>query len=359
MATAFVTLRAGPRPTDQIVAALKSDLSYILQREIAGLSHVYGPNAVYETVMGDYTLLDQCLKLFRSRPELFDDSVVDGECLPVTDDNAMLSCRRTLGEAIALIVRACARRHFRRALGGTRMVPRPSAARMGWWRRIQVRAGLASPPPPRLERVPGAGDCLYTALRDHLRFDWQAALIPFYTPLSPITVSRLGRRILDIREPGELTALAEPEARATVENGGQPLWLDTAQRLMPLGGDTIDAEILWAMCRRLDLGRLYPGHDGAKLRRALAQVAGTSQAAIGALMPVLGGDIRLFVTFLFTAHAVLGDDGFRHAFRDGPLSDLVAGCAARLAAAPLPPPAFEAMRTAFSAILAATPAMAG
>ncbi len=335
------------KPTELIAESLKGDLITVFQAELPALRGL-GRNAAYEAVMNDPELLDASFRLFRARPDLFSSVVVDVERQPVTADDGGLWCGRTLGEAVALVVQASARRYFRRKLGGTRWVPatrkRPPT--------LLERIGLATPPPPVMRKAIGAGDRLFAVIRDYLRFDWQAALIPHYAPLAPEMVAQLGPRLLDIREPSELRALATREERAGLAGGRPPLLLDSAKRLIKASGDTLDSELLYKVCSQMDLVRLFPNRDANALRRAISQVAGTSPEAIAQIMPVLGGDLRLFVSFFFIGFAVLGEDEYRQCFGvAGNTQWMVRRFADRLVQMePLPPPALEAVCIAFGAV---------
>lgn len=345
-------VQAQSKPTEQIVEALKSDLIIVFQQEIPALSKLER-NAAYEAVMNDPALLDACFRLFRNKPELFTGHVVDDQRQPVTSDDGALLCGRTLGEAVTLIVQASARRYFRRKLGATKRVAGPPKVRPGLMQRVGMALGVAAPPPPTFRKVVGAGDKLFTVIREHLLFDWQAALIPHYAPLAPEMVTQLGPRLLDIREPSELRALASREERVGMAEGKPPLLLDNAKRLIKPSGDTLDSDLLYKVCSQMDLMRLFPGRDAGKLRRAIAQVAGTTPEALEQLMPVLGGDLRLFVSFLFVAYVELGEDDYRATFGIGGATGwMVKRYADRLAQlGGLPPPAFEAIRDTFEAVV--------
>lgn len=352
MVTSPTRRRDSAKPPEKIAAALRGDLAGVFQQQIPALKNFRGDTA-YEMVMNDPALLSACFQLFRDRPELFSTLVVNGDRMPVTSDDDGLWCGRTLGEAIALVLRASARRYFRRKLGATKRVAFKSTRKPGMLERLGLALGLVSPDPPVMRKVVGAGDRLFAAMRDHLCFDWQAALIPHYAPLGPEMVAQLGPRLLDIREPSELRALASREERAGLADGRKPLLLDDAKRLIKASGDTIDSELLYKVCNQMDLARLFPARDANALRRAIAQVAGTSPEAIEQIMPVLGGDIRLFVCFFFVAYVTLGEDEFRQCFSIGGNTPwMVRRFADRLAqSGDLPPPAFDAICTTFTAVL--------
>lgn len=341
-----------PKPTEQIVEALKGPLISVFQAEIEGLRGL-APQAAYDAAMNDPDILHGCFRLFRSRPELFAAHVVDSGHQPVVHDDGTLLCGRTLGEAVSLIVQASARRYFRRKLGATRRVATAPRQSPGALTRLSRALGLSAPPPPTFRKVVGAGDRLFAVLREHLRFDWQAALIPHYAPLAPEMVSQLGPRLLDIREPSELRALASREERAGLAEGRAPLLLDKAQRLIKPSGDTLDSDLLYKVCSQMDLVRLFPDRDAGKLRRAIAQVAGTAPEALAQFMPVLGGDLRLFVSFFFVAYVTLGEDEYRAVFGIGGATQWMAKrYADRLAQlGGLPPPAFDDIRAVFGEVL--------
>lgn len=336
-----------------ISQALKGDLVVVFQREVPALADL-GRDAAYEAVMNDPSLLDTCFRLFRSRPELFTTLVVDGDRNPVTSDAVGLWCGRTLGEAVSLVVRASARRYFRRKLGQTRRVAVKPKRPPGMMERLGTSLGLVTPAKPLMRKVVGPGDRLFEVIREHLCFDWQAALIPHYAPLAPEMVTQLGPRLLDIREPSELRALSSREERAGLADGRPPLLLDTAKRLIKPSGDTMDSELLYKVCNQMDLARLFPDRDANAMRRAIAQVAGTSAEAIEKIMPVLGGDIRLFVCFFFVAFVTLGEDEYRQCFSVGGNTQwMVKRFADRLAQlGGLPPPSFDAIRETFTGVMA-------
>lgn len=341
-----------PKPTELIADALKGEMIAVFQREIEALGKL-DRAAAYDAAMNDPELLAACFQLFRARPELFATHVVDAQRQPVTSDDGMLLCGRSLGDAVGLVVQASARRYFRRKLGGTKRVVTPSKVKPGLLERLCIAVGLLEPPKPTFRKVIGMGDRLFGAIRDYLRFDWQAALIPHYAPLAPEMVTALGARLLDIREPSELRALASREERAGLAEGRPPLLMDNAKRLIKSSGDTLDSDLLYKVCSQMDLARLFPNRDAAKLRRAIAQVAGTAPEALEQLMPVLGGDLRLFVSFFFIAYVTLGEDDYRAAFGIGGSTQwMVKRYADRLAQlGGLPPPAFDDIRLTFGDVI--------
>jgi hypothetical protein len=334
---------------EAIRAALKGPVIEVLRREVLGLKGL-PRNAAYDKAMNDPKVLDECLRLFRCRPDLFASVVTDADRRPVTADPDVLACGRTLAEAVALVVRAAARRYFRAKLDfrSRFQAPPPKVSLM---KQMGLALGLTHrPAPPKSAVKPHArSEALYQAIREHLRFDWQVSLIPHYTPMSPTLVSDLGSRILDIREAAELDALASPGNMP--RDGRVPLLLDDAKRLMAGGKDAIDGEILWRVVTQMDLARLLPKPDVTLLRRAVAQVSATHADVIRALLPVLGGDIRRFTAFLMIAFTTLGEQRFKQDFCQTGQVHAARKLAERLAKAPSPPPCLDDMKRVYAALL--------
>ena len=342
--------RASPTADPQIEAiraALEGPVIEVFRREIPELRGL--PRAAaYDKVMNDPKMLDQCFRLFRSRAELFSEVVIDGERRAITEDNAVLACGRTLAEAVALVVRASARRYFRAKLDFRRFAPPPAKPTLG--KRLALALGLAHPPPPKpMFKGPSRSEALYNAIRDQLRFDWQVMLIPHYAPMTPALVSNLGERLLDIREAAELQALAAPGAAP--RDGKPPLLLDESKRLLMQGRETIDAEVLWRVVQQMNLARLFPKTDATQIRRLVAQVSATHADVIKVLLPVVGGDVRRFTAFLMIAFSTLGDQRFKQYFCQNGHVHAARKLAERLGRVPPPPPSLDEMTRVYGAIL--------
>jgi hypothetical protein len=300
----MTALAVAADPVRLIQNALRGEVIEVLRRELPLLAALDRATA-YEVVMNDPGLAHAGFRLFRTRPQLFSTVVVDAASRPVVDDAHGLKCGRTLADAVALIVQAVGRRYFRRKLGGPKTVALAPSRKVGLPITVLRRIGLAKPASPApVKRVTGAGDVLYSALRPFLRFDWQMPLIPHYAPLPPSVITAMGHTLLKVREPSELRAAA----------AGTPLLLGGAKALFSDGGDLIDSELLWRVANQMDLVRLFAGNDRALMRRAIAQISRTRREMVDCLMPTLGGDIRLFVTFLFVAYVEMGEDEYRRVF---------------------------------------------
>lgn len=352
-----VGARAGLKPDKSaadpalkaVRAALEGPVVDVLRREIPAL-HALPRGTVYDAVMNDPRLLTECFRLFRERPDLFQAVILDQHQSPVTRDDVMLACGRTLEETVALVVRAAARRHFRRQIDPRARPAPPPPPPLPRVRRWAIALGLAAPPPrPVRAASPSGSDSLFRALRAYLRFDWQIPLLPHYAPMNPALVSTLGERLLDIREAAELRALSA--ASPAPGERRPPLLLDTARRLMKIGQDRIDPEVLWRVVQQMDLGRLFPHGETERIRRAVAQVAATHDEVIKALLPVLGNDIRRFSVFLMVAFVSLGEPRFKQEFCQEGRGHALRRLGERLAALPVPPPCLETMSQFYQGVL--------
>jgi hypothetical protein len=343
----------GVSSLDEVESALKTDVVDILRACLDALTGMDRDTA-YETVMNEPMLLHDSFSLFKREPALFAKVIVDdgGQSVEAKDEQR-LRCGETLGYIKTLIVRASARRHFRRKLGGYRTVIEQGEASSGAIDTLLSKFGVKRAPVQHKKKVPGRGDLLYRAMREFLLYDWQARLIPHYVHFSPELVDEIGSAILSIREPSELRALSTLQFR----NGQKvpPLFLGGAGRLMQSGtSDTIDSEILWKLWEQMELGRLFETVDVAESRKIIAEVAATSKSALELLMPILGEDIRQFIVFLFVAYAQLGRVDFRNVFTESGATQWMAKTyAERLARMPeRPVPELSEMTRLFSQVLA-------
>ncbi|CAA7627369.1 hypothetical protein [Magnetospirillum sp. SS-4] len=313
--TTLSVAQGGVLPRDHLEAirrVLRTQVSDILHLNVTQLSALT-PDRVYDQVLDTPALLHECFQVFRSQPGLFNRVVVRQDKRPPASDQDALWCGRSLADVVAMIVRASAKRYFRATLPqAPRPAPAAPVARPGLVRQAAIGLGLMKPPPPpRQPAAPlGQGDKLYRAFRSNLLYEWQVPLIPHYAPLEIRTVTRLGARILDLREPGQIQILA---AEGLTAEGRLPLVLDDARRLRgPDGG--IDANALSEAFVKLGLEAVFPNLEDAQLRRAVSQISCMEAKAVELLIPALETDLRAVAVFLFSCFSSLGEKGFRQAF---------------------------------------------
>lgn len=295
---------------DAIRRVLRTQVSDILRLNVAHLSAM-APDQVYDQVLDTPPLLHECFQVFRSQPDLFRKVVVRQDKTRPSSDQDQLWCGRTIADVVAMIVRASAKRYFRAALP---QAPRPKPLQqepVGLMRQAAIGLRLMKPPPSRPLAPPvGQGDRLYRAFRTNLLYEWQVPLIPHYTPLDVHTVTRLGPRILDFRDPRQIQILAEEGLTA---DGKLPLLLDDARRLRgPDGG--IDANALSEAFVKLGLEAVFPELVDTQLRRAVSQISCMEPKTVQLLLPALETNLRAVTVFLFACFTTLEEKGFRQAF---------------------------------------------
>ena len=346
-------LVAPAQPVETIRSLLRREVATILKDAMPALALV-ADDKVYDHVMADPILLEQAFRVMRAQPELFKDIITTPQRrMPASDDDA-LWCGRTLAEAIALVVRACARRYFKQRLKAPKYRP-IRQPQIGFWLSLGILIGLAEPPRP-VRRKPGhgAGDRLYAAMRDLLRYEWQVPLIPAYSTLSPQLVTSLGERLLEYRDPLKVQLLADHATESALVDGKLPLLLSDAHRLMTAASDNINAEVLWNVCQKMRMAALFPGHDTAEMRKAVSLVAATSPQALKLLMPVLGDDIRKFTLYLFTVYGKFGPARYRQVLGTQCQTWVVEGMAKRVAREPPLSGTHEEMKRTIESWLATT-----
>ena len=304
-----------------IDTALHTDVVDVFRSRIPELGRLSRQRA-YDIILDNPVVLDGCIKILRRRPTFFRHLMVDPDQRPVTTDTQRLTCGRTLAEIVTLLVRMAARRHFRNQLGrrpaapagGPAEAPRPGllARLRGFFKRGRKRTGPA-------EAALSPADQLYRAIQDYLRFEWQVPLIPYYAVIPVRLVSRLGARLLDLREPHQITTLLEVEApeqaaAANVATYHTGTTLEVPRSLFRGDGGGLDAEVLWRQTRTMSIAALFPGRRDEEIRRNAEQIAAIGGRALQELLQVLAYDVRRLAVFLFVVHHRMGDDKFRAVF---------------------------------------------
>ena len=185
-------------PVAEVLAQLVPDLKKLPRR------------GVLQIILDDPELLDICFKAFRANTERFHALLVDQQGVPVEQADALLACGRSLDDVVAMVVRTCAKRHFRKRLDGD---ARPlkgkgrgaAPSSDGLMRKLMRLFAAAEAAKPTRSR----GETLYDAFQEHLLHDWQVPLVQEYSTLSPQLVRRLGKRILDYKVPEDIRRLRE------------------------------------------------------------------------------------------------------------------------------------------------------
>jgi hypothetical protein len=189
-----------------IQKALRGPIAGVLAQCVPQLTHV-PHDQVYDEIMDNPRLADTCFKLFRSERARFNDYIRRPDGTPLEDDDDMMTCGRTLADAVTAIVRAMARRYFVTfdRSGPTRERPAPPSA----WTRMMMALEMIPQPDDGNAAKPSRAEELFRALREFLLYEWQVPLIPYYAPL-PVRVARAaGPLLLLLREPAQIEALGQ------------------------------------------------------------------------------------------------------------------------------------------------------
>ena len=331
---------------EEITDTLKNDVTNILRThmpELQGLDR----RSAYQCILNQPDILDASFRFFRARPDLFHSVIVSKDCRPVETDSVPLRCGRSISEIVGLVLRASARRYFRVKLDRQPHTPPPRPPGLLG----QIAHWIEGDKKPPVKPHSNA-DTLFGAIRDFLIYEWQALMIPVYCALTPDFVTSLGPHILSLRDPSQLVAMSKVPFDARWGLGNKPLLLDNANRLMNKGdGETINVEVLYRVAQMMRLDKLFPEENQIKLiRQALARIAATSPTAITLMMPVLGRDIRQFVTFLFVVYVTLGDTAYMQVMGKGTNCQRLNGWLSQLTV--LPAETLADMKPAFEKAIA-------
>lgn len=328
---------------DALLALLRNDAAEVLRRNVPDLSMV--PKAkVYDRVMEDPNLLHLALLLLRTRKELFHGLAVTKESgrFPAFDDDE-LTCGRTLGEVVTMLVRGCAKRYFHKRLFITRPVSERES-KVSALQELGISLGLSEPPKVKPTRNYAPADKLYEAIHEQLKFDWQVPLIPIYSMMSPRLITKLGARLQEFRDPQKLEVLTEQSAEQAILEDKVPLLFDNVEPMLIKKGEGISQEVFSLVCQKMRLAALFPKFDHSEMVRAAQVIATISAAALRQIVPILGSDIRVFTLFLMTAYAGLGQSRYRQILGNDGESWAVEVLTARMNPDGLPGGSYESMK---------------
>lgn len=350
-----------------------------------------------EATLRDCDLLDRCFRAFRRRRAAFRTALLDAAGRPVDNDDTPLACGRSINQAVAMIVRSAAKRHFRirldgpRALNAARLAP-PSDSGLGAMRAWMSGAAAARRRPA--EKSPA--DRLYDAVRRHLLHDWQVPIIPQYARLTPEEARRLGARLLQFRDAEDLAdwlAAGEEERWARFvpaptedarpeEPTEEPLPAETASEpapepepvrglaalpsaplcaavqsdrrarasdLLSDDGRLLRMETVAPLLLRPDLAAALGSPDRDALRRAVPALAGTGAQTLRRLAVEHGLSAAQITALLGRAALILPNEVYLRVFGRGADPRLAAAFADRARAAGLDAETSPAAFAAFAA----------
>jgi hypothetical protein len=205
---------------EEINATLQGAVIDVLAQLVPEVQNLPRSRAL-EMILDDTRLLERCFQAFRDNPDRFRHLLVNRRKVPVRTADEILRCGRSLQDVVTILVRTAAKRHFRRRLDGAnrplrRLAGPRSSSLIGRLSTLMMDSSATARP----GKTPGR--LLYEAFQDHLRHDWQVALVPEYATLSPVLVRKLGARILDYRIAADIRRLRADPAHPPKPTPAEP-----------------------------------------------------------------------------------------------------------------------------------------
>ncbi|MEW5727973.1 MAG: hypothetical protein AB1918_09125 [Pseudomonadota bacterium] len=350
---------AAAKPVDKDAANRKEIIRTIkgpvLERLVKAVPAFAAYEDPYGTIMASPDLLYACMQLFRNKRDLFQDLLVDAAGNPVTDDDAMLKCERSVNQIVGMVVRSGAKAYAEKRFGAApkvKQVVRPET--MGLIDKIAALVGKKWEPEPQ-KQTKSAADQFYAAIKDNLDYDWQVPLIPQFAELPVKLIKELGRGVTTLHNPEGLEALADigrhnmEQARRILSDDMMREMLDTqplaAKGVAFLGKERYEflhgavyekmGENFWQMC--VDCDRL----EAMETQNAkdLEQMADHLHLISGYCIEELVRNLQVpqIPVFLQVAQATLGDEEFTKVFGAPGNRKLTKMFAEKVARTPLDP----------------------
>lgn len=193
----------------EIIRTIKGPVAERVLELIPGLSAYDDP---YGTVMATPDLLFACLQLVKTRRDKFADLLVDAAGNAVEEDDKPLRCERSLNQIIGMVVRSGTKAYSDRRWG-TATTPAAKVALSPQTKSLLdkltglVKGKWAESEQPK--PAPTQGDKFYAAIKDHLDYDWQVPLIPYFAEIPIKLINELGKGVTALHTPESITALAD------------------------------------------------------------------------------------------------------------------------------------------------------
>ena len=289
----------------------------------------------YQSVISNPDLLFACVQLVRKQREVFQDLLVGLDGSAVLQDDVPLLCNRTVDQIVGMLVRSGCK-----AYADIRWAPEPA---------VQSQAPVKPESKGLLDKLrelvsgkwgdmeqpkptPTQAQMFYQAINEHLEYDWQIPLIPYFAELPLKLLNELGRGCTQLRNPEAIAQLADmgrhnlDQARKILADDMMREMLDTqplaAKGVAFLGKETYDflhntvydkmGENFWEMC--VDCGRL----------EAIEEQNAKDLEQMALYLHIIGPDtiqnivkfmeFSLIPVFLQVASERLGDEKFAEIF---------------------------------------------
>ena len=305
-----VTTQVKPADRDtqnrkDIIRTIKGAVMERLARLIPALAAYPDP---YGTVMQTPDLLFGCLQLFRKQRAEFQDLLEDSDGNPVEDDDTPLRCERTVNQVVGMVVRSGCKAYAERRwnVSGPPKAALTKAEKSLLERLAELVRGKwseAEQPKP----APSQADRFYAAIKDHLNFDWQVPLIPYFAELPVKLLLELGSGCTTLRNPEAIAQLADigrhnmEQARKILSDDMMREMLDTqplaAKGVAFLGKDRYEylhgaiydkmGENFWEMCIDCDRLEAIENQNAKDLEQLATHLHLLSSEAINQIIRLL------------------------------------------------------------------------
>lgn len=316
----------------EIVRTIKGQVTDRVLELIPALKSYDDP---YGTVMATPDLLFACLQLVKTKRDKFHDILINASGAVIESDDIPLRCERSLNQIVGMVVRSGAKAYADRRWG-TAFSPAAKVAHSpqtkslldkladlvkGKWSEAEIPKPVAT-----------QGDKFYAAIKDHLDFDWQVPLIPYFAEIPVKLINELGRGVTTLRTPEGIAALADigrhsmEQARKILSDSMMREMLDTqplaAKGVAFLGKERYEflhgavyekmGDKFWEMCvdcDRLEAMEVQNAKDLENMADWLHLISGET---INQLVHYL--QFNQIPIFLFAAKEKLGEEKFVEIF---------------------------------------------
>ncbi len=207
--------KTAAKPVDQDTQNRREVIRTIKGPVVERLGQLIPALAAYEDIYGMVLqtpdLLYGCLQLVKKQRGEFQDLMVDGAGNPVEDDDTPLRCDRSLNQIVGMVVRSGCKAYAEKrwaVAAGPAKAPAKAEARSLLERLtdlVRGKWGDSEQPKPSATQA----DRFYAAIKDHLDFDWQVPLIPYFAELPVKLLIELGTGCTTLHNPEAIAQLAD------------------------------------------------------------------------------------------------------------------------------------------------------
>ncbi len=340
MAVAKTSGAAPAAPVDKdaenrkaIVKAIRGPVTERVVKLIPALAGYGNP---YQSVVSNHDLLYACIQLFRKERGEFQDLVVGPDGQPVLEDDKPLLCNRTVDQIIGMVVRSGCKAYAEQRwapeadLSAAPVAMKPEAKGLLDKLREMVKGKWSEAEQPKA--APSQAEMFYKAINEHLSFDWQVPLIPYFAELPLKLLIELGGGCTQLRNPEAIAQLADigrhnmEQARKILSDGVMREMLDiqplAAKGVAFLGKETYDflhsavyekmGENFWEMCTDCSRLEAIEEQNAKDLEQLASHLHIIGPETINGIVKFM--QFNLIPVFLNVASEKLGEEKFAEIF---------------------------------------------